>query len=125
MGKKYLIDTNVIIDFASGKFSTTTLKEVAKIIDENPIISIINKIELLGFKKVAPQILLFANQAKIFGLDDDIANFTIQIRKQIKIKLPDAIIAATAIQHNLVLLTSNISDFNKIDFLEVIQPTKL
>ena len=125
MGKKYLIDTNVIIDFASGKFPTATQKEVAKIIDENPIISIINKIELLGFKKVAPQILLFANQAKIFGLDDDIANFTIQIRKQIKIKLPDAIIAATAIQHDFILLTSNISDFNNIDLLEVIQPTKL
>ena len=37
-------------------------------------------------------------------------------------KLPDAIIAATAINHNLILITRNVADFKKITRLKVLNP---
>jgi predicted nucleic acid-binding protein len=46
----------------------------------------------------------------------------IQIRKQFRVKTPDAIIAATAMEVGAVLVTRNESDFKKVDGLQVINP---
>ncbi len=55
-------------------------------------------------------------------LDRDIIERTILLRKAQKIKLPDAIIAATALVHNLTLITRNTGDFSKITGLKIIDP---
>jgi len=47
---------------------------------------------------------------------------TIKLCKQIKIKLPDAIIAATALCESFTLVTRNISDFIKIPDLILLNP---
>lgn len=47
---------------------------------------------------------------------------TIEIRKKYKIKLPDAIIAGTALTYSLTLVTRNTKDFDKIEGLSVINP---
>jgi predicted nucleic acid-binding protein len=39
-----------------------------------------------------------------------------------RIKLPDAIIAATALVQNCILLSHNTTDFNKIEGLQVLDP---
>ena len=44
------------------------------------------------------------------------------IRLQYKIKLPDAIIAATALEYALKLVTRNVADFNSIEGLNVVNP---
>jgi predicted nucleic acid-binding protein len=62
----------------------------------------------------------FMNDSIIFNLDNATADKSIEIRKAHKIKLPDAIIAATALIHNLILITRNISDFKNIEGLRVI-----
>ncbi|HEY8928530.1 MAG TPA: type II toxin-antitoxin system VapC family toxin [Mucilaginibacter sp.] len=120
MGKKYLIDTNVIIDLSVGKLPADALKLLANIIDATPQISIVNKIELLSLKNVSPQIESFVDNAFVFPLDNDVADKTIELRKNHKIKLPDAVIAATALIQNLILITHNISDFQNIRGLKVI-----
>ena len=119
MGKKYLLDTNVIIGFASGNFSANQHKQLAAIIDNQSYISIINKIELLGFSAVPSRIIQFVNSITLLYLDDTVAEQTITLRKKHKIKLPDAIIAATALVHNLTLLTRNEKDFFKIENLRI------
>ncbi|MBS1503550.1 MAG: PIN domain-containing protein, partial [Bacteroidetes bacterium] len=43
--------------------------------------------------------------------DDDLIDEIIHIRKNYKIKIPDAFIAATALTNDLVLLTRNVEDF--------------
>ena len=90
---------------------------LSKCLDEEPTISIITKIELLGFHSVTQEVKDMISASLIIGLTDDIVNQTIQLRKQYKIKLPDAIIAATAMTMNFVLLSRNTSDFNKIEGL--------
>jgi hypothetical protein len=61
----------------------------------------------------------------IFTVDNIIADKTIELRKLYAIKLPDAIIAATALVFNLTLLTRNTKDFKRITGLAVIDPYTL
>jgi predicted nucleic acid-binding protein len=69
------------------------------------------------------QILVdFFESSTILGLSDGIVNKTIQIRQKQKIKLPDAVIASTALMNGLVLITRNTKDFRAIPDLEVINP---
>ena len=120
MGTRYLIDTNIIIDFSENRLPVNAKLFVAEIIDKEPNISIINKIELLGFSVVTSEIIEFTDAANIINLTEDIANQTIRLRKKRKIKLPDAIIAATALVYNLTLISRNTKDFDGIDGLEFI-----
>jgi len=122
MGQRFLIDTNVVIDFSHGIFSANAKKFVANILNNEPIISAITKIELLGFSFVPSQIENFVHYASVIGVNDSIIDKTIEIRKHCRIKLPDAIIAATALVHDLTLLTRNITDFRNVQNLNVINP---
>lgn len=58
-------------------------------------------------------------------MDDDIVEKTIEVRRLYKIKLPDSVIAATALQYNFVLVTNNIKDFKGIEGIEVVNPHDL
>jgi predicted nucleic acid-binding protein len=125
MGKSYLIDTNIIIDFSENRLPLNAKLFVAEVIDNEPNISIINKIELLGFSLVTPEIIEFTDSTNIINLTKDVANQTIKLRKNRKIKLPDAIIASTALAHNLTLISRNTKDFDGIDGLAFINPYDL
>jgi predicted nucleic acid-binding protein len=119
MGTGYLLDTNTVIDFSSNKLPDSAHKKLALIIDDTPQISIINKIELLSFIDAPAQIVMFVDAASIIHLDETIVDKTIYLRKKYKTKLPDAVIAATAIVKDLILITHNISDFRKIEELRL------
>ena len=82
--------------------------------------------EVLGFpfqnKEEETAITMFCNTFERLFLTEDIEKQTIHVRKAHKIKLPDAIIAATAITCNLTLVTCNCDDFNKIAGLKLLVP---
>ena len=120
MGQEYLIDTNVILDFMGGKLPVKSDKYLSNIIDVRINISAINKIELLGFSNVEQVLIDLVSYAVIYHIDDEIIEKTIELRKKYKIKLPDAIIAATAIVNNFTLISHNFSDFQKITELTFI-----
>ena len=101
---------------------------IAKVIDQTPTISVITEIEALSW--VNPDtnkeriIQEFITDADILSLNPAIVSQCIKIRRSKKIKTPDAIIAATAIVHDLILITSD-SDFNNIKGLKITDPLKL
>lgn len=64
----------------------------------------------------------FINDALVIELEQTIKFKTVEIRKARRIKLPDAIIAATAVVYNLTLLSRNLSDFASINGLKIINP---
>jgi len=55
-------------------------------------------------------------------LDEEIAGKAIQLMREQRIKLPDAVIAATSIINNFTLVTRNIKDFISIEGLHVYNP---
>ncbi len=124
MGKNYLLDTNAILDFMGNKLPAKACAIFSQIIDDQINISIINKIELLGFSAVEPELIDFVSYSNVFPLDDSIVEKTIEIRRQYKIKLPDAIIAATALQFDFTLLTND-KDFETVKDLKVQNPNDL
>ena len=121
----YLIDSNVLIDYVAERFNLQQLLKLDALFDIDLNVSVITKIETLGFN-APPQeekkMLQFFDLANIIPLNDDIVQLTIDIRKEVKLKTPDAIIAATALAHNLTLLSRNTTDFKNITGLHAINP---
>ena len=122
MGKRYLLDTNTVLDYMGNKLPNNANWFLARIIDDEINLSVINKIELLGFLTVEQDLIDFVNCSNIFPIDDDIVDKTIEVRRSNKLKLPDAVIAATALQHSLILVTNNTKDFKNINGVEVLNP---
>lgn len=129
MGKGYLIDTCAVIKFLHGVFPHEGLLFLKSVVDRESILSVITKIELLVYQfpteKEENIINLFISHSRIINLEEDIIMNTIRIRKEYSIKLPDAIIAATAITNDLILISDNDKDFNKIPDLKYLNPRKI
>ncbi|MDP9048391.1 MAG: PIN domain-containing protein, partial [Bacteroidota bacterium] len=60
-------------------------------------------------------LVAICNELKIIPLSDQIAEETINLRRNHRIKLPDALIYATALVENVPLLNNNIDDFKSLD----------
>ena len=118
MEQKYLLDTNVVLDFMGKKLPDKSMVLLSKIIDNQINISAINKMELLGFDHVEQDLIAFVNFSKVYYIDDEVIEQTVALRRKYKIKLPDAIIAATAIVNDLTLISHNFKDFQKITELQ-------
>ena len=123
MEQGYLIDTNVIIDNFGGKLperSRVFLNEI------DIIISSITKVEVLGWpgatKKNLRPLYDFMDVIKILPIDDAVIEKTIVLRQSQKIALGDALIAATALNYKISLITRNTKDFKNIKNLEVVNP---
>ncbi|MEI7979905.1 MAG: type II toxin-antitoxin system VapC family toxin [Bacteroidota bacterium] len=127
--QKYLIDSNTVIDYLNGKLPFNGNSFVNSIVDEEPKISVITKIEVLGFNLQSGEdyqiVVDFINDNMVYNLDESIINKTIELRKKYKIKLPDAIIAATALCNDLAIVSRNTDDFKKIKELKIINPFEL
>lgn len=123
MGVNYVWDTNTAISYLQQQFPPATEKFVDELIKQSqPCISAITEIELLCWKTATPadtEVLnSFINDAIVVELERPIKLKTAEIRKLHKIKLPDAIIAATAVVNGYTLLTRNIVDFKNIEGLK-------
>jgi predicted nucleic acid-binding protein len=125
MGMNMLVDSNVIIDYVSNRIPEKSAKQLDIYFNSNFSVSIISKIEVLGFNTQEyelEQLESFIQLSSIVYIDEAVADKTIEIRRMKRIKLPDAIIAATALVQNCILLSHNTTDFNKIEGLQVLDP---
>ena len=129
MAKGYLIDTNVFTKYIQDELSEKGNELLDEILNSFSCqISVITRIELLSWNTNQETIDLieeFIEMSKEFGLTEEIITKTAEMRKNIKIKLPDAVIATTAIVNNLILVSDNDRDFGKIPHLRYVNPTKL
>jgi predicted nucleic acid-binding protein len=125
MEQRYLIDTNAIIDAQMGKMPKSGMAFMAKIIDKEFLVSFISYIEFLGYKNISPQSAAFIALATVIAIDKNMIDCCITLRKSKRINLPDAIIAATAMTQNLIIVSRNIKDFAAIEGLNIIDPYSL
>lgn len=121
-----MIDTNVIIDNFGNK-----LPEKAKtpLYSIELIASVVTKIEVLGWINATKEQLQppydFMEIVSRLPISEAVVEKTIAIRQSKKIALGDAIIAATALVHDLVVISRNTSDFKSIQGLKVSDPYSL
>lgn len=125
---QYLIDTNVVIDYLGQKMPLSGMNFMNTIIDAIPNVSVVTKIEVLGFNtpdKHYQLLTQFMEDATVLDLSNNVVDTCIEIRKTHKTKLPDAIIAATALVYDLVVVSRNVADFKNIKGIQVIDPHSL
>src|SRR5690606_23918427 len=128
MGERYLLDSNTIIDYIGELIPEKAAIVLDRFFDEELHVSVISRIEVLGYNGKSSDMRKldgFLAMATILYVDQDIADKTIAIRKLHKIKLPDAIIAATALVFDFTLISRNLSDFKRISGLRVVNPYEL
>jgi predicted nucleic acid-binding protein len=128
MGLNYLMDSNTAIQYVGNSYPKPVLTKLDTIVDAELLLSVITKIEVLGFNgepKEMKKLEDFISMATIFQLTEEIVEKTIHLRKRYKIKIPDAIIAATAILTKSTLVTRNTTDFLRIEGLSIIDPLHL
>lgn len=106
-----LFDTNILIDYLNGvKAAQIELKRY----DEKTI-SIITWMEVMvgTTTENAAATRRFLAQFDLYPLTETVAEAVLQIRQKKRIKLPDAIVLATALTEKCLLITRNIKDFPK------------
>ena len=121
MAIKVFLDTNAIISLF--KVNNSVVSEV-NIADEI-FISIINELEFKSFFNLTSNDKSlfddFASMIIVLDLQPSnivLKNKIIEIRNKYRLKLPDAIVAASAIVHDALLLTAD-KDFKKVKELQL------
>lgn len=124
--KRYLLDTNILIYHFADAIPENEIDKIEGIFRTSFNISIITKIEFLGWEKHTEEgfekALAYISFANVIPLTDEVADLAIDTRRKTKIKLPDAVIAATTLHNNLILVTRNDTDFKGIKGLEIYNP---
>ncbi len=119
-GIEFLADTNAIIYLLSGK------ECMRPYLHTHLSVSVISRMEVLSFSGITAEeetvIRNLLNECNMLQIDSSVVEETIRLRRQYKIKLPDAIIAATAIANNIPLITAD-HGFSKIAGLDIEQLT--
>ena len=129
MGQKYLIDSNVLIDYMAGSIPEKGSDFVENLFNSQFLFSVVTKIEVLGhndFPYKMSAMSNFLSLSEISPLNETVTEKTIELKRLFrKMKLGDAIIAATAIADNLALITRNVDDFRFIPSLTVLNPYEM
>ncbi|HBM16706.1 MAG TPA: DNA-binding protein [Lentisphaeria bacterium] len=122
---KYVIDSNIWIYAAAGNdIAINALNDIVKA--ELKAYSALTRLEIFRYKNLSSD-----EECKLKSLFDcfeeleissDIIDTAIEIRKLHNIKIPDAIIAATAINYRAALITRNVADFKNITHLNLLDP---
>lgn len=105
-GISLFADTNIIVYLLNGN------KRISELLDGNEVyLSFITELELFGKKNLSSsekrKIASFVEQCLIIDINSSIKKQVISIREKYFIKLPDAIIVATAIEFDMPFFTAD------------------
>ena len=119
-----LCDTNILIEFYKGK--PTVIQTLQHIGSADIAISVITKAELFYGAREKQELVKIERHLSLchcYGLDDAISILFIELMSRYslshKVSIPDMLIAATAISHELELYTLNSKDFKFIPGLNL------
>ena len=117
-GAEIFIDTNICIYLLNGDIVLAELLQGQAI-----YISIITEMELYAYhgnNSSALRILdEFIQSVKVINIEEKVKTKAIEVRAKSKLKLPDSIIAGSALAYNLPLITAD-SALKKVDHLNLI-----
>ena len=117
-----LLDSNILI-YAAEKAEPRLDAILAR---RDLAVASVSCIETLGYHKLNDAERLGLETAiermRVLPLDHAVMERAILLRQRHKMKLADAVIAATALNHRIALVTRNVDDFKHIPDLEIIDP---
>jgi hypothetical protein len=109
-GKRYLLDTNAIVCLLRGENTLQQRLQSAEWVG----ISILSQIEFLAFPNLSENdrriFQEFSDGVDVVGLERAeraLIDRIVSLRAQYRLKLPDAIIAATALERDATLITDD------------------
>jgi predicted nucleic acid-binding protein len=104
-----LLDTNILIDYLNGIVDARD--EIARY--ERPLISLIIWMEVMvgAYPDEDAEIKRFLRRFVLVDIDHAVAERAVSLRRARRIKLPDAIVWASAIHQGALLVTRNSKDF--------------
>ncbi len=117
-----LLDTNIIIysNLPDGAWLSAWTNH------PDAAIASVTRIEVLGFSGIThadeSSLRLYLSHSLTYPLDEEVIERAITLRQAKKMKIGDAIIAATALEYDLPLVTRNEGDFKHIADLKIINP---
>ena len=120
-----MFDTNIFIYHFNNQLTESGTALLREGIAGNGAYSVITRIEVLGYRQsesAESQAKQLLSKLVELPLTSEIAERTIAIRKNLRIKIPDAIIAATALEYSLQLVSRNEEDFSQIQDLKLVNP---
>lgn len=108
----YLVDTNVFVDHLRGarRFDPKS---------HRVHYSVVTRAELFAGNTGSDAVSVVLAPFREIAIDRPIAERAGRLRREIGIRLPDALIAATAVENKLSLFTRNRSDFEKVHGLRI------
>ncbi|MBI4549009.1 MAG: type II toxin-antitoxin system VapC family toxin [Ignavibacteriae bacterium] len=119
-GNKILLDTNAVLYLLGGKLSPRQIPKGFY------VISFVSELELLSYPNLTEidekSIKKFLTDVEIIDVTPEIKRQTITMRKQYNLKLPDAIICATALSSNALLVTFDKS-LRKVTEVNILIPS--
>lgn len=108
-GIDHLLDSNIVIGLLKGDPAVVALALQSGLTLSRAGVSQITRMELLGFPAITPAeeqaTRALLNLCQVIGISDEIEAQAIRLRRSGGLKLPDAIIAATALVTGGRLLT--------------------
>ncbi len=117
-----LLDSNIIIYAAEP--DQAVLRQFIR--DNSPAVSLVSYVETLGYHRLSVEDKQFLEEffeaSEVLPITDDIADGAVRLRQQRRMSLGDSLIAATALQYNLILVTHNTDDFDWIEDLTLLDP---
>jgi predicted nucleic acid-binding protein len=122
----YIFDSNILIYHINGQLDSAMEQSLYCYLERPAYISTITAMEVLSWPGHSDESLemtsAFLEVFDEIAIDAEIKALTIKLRRNYRLKLPDAIIAATALHLGLPLITRNMKDFKDIIELKLIDP---
>ncbi len=122
---RYLLDSNVFIEALGGVSEAVRAVRIAAQADWAGY-SAITRIEVFGYPQLTDleerALYSLVSEFEEVPVDGLIVERTIALKKALRMKTPDAIIAATALIEEASLVTRNTDDFKKIKGLKLLNP---
>jgi predicted nucleic acid-binding protein len=108
-GIKYLLDTNFVLGLLKATPEALAIVTERDLLASNCAYSAVTRMELLGYPNItSDEERLISDRLSKFtylSISSEVEDLAIALRRTRKLKLPDALIAATAIHYSLELLT--------------------
>lgn len=122
----HVFDSNILIYHINGLLDSEMEQALCRCFEHPAYISTITVMEVLSWPGHSDESVVVASAfLEVFdeiAIDTEIKNIAIKIRRECRLKLPDAIIAATALHLGLPLITRNTKDFKSIPEVKLINP---